>query len=55
LNSRKPFERNTGDPADANSIVARSGLPVPEVLSIVRVLEIRKLIQRLPGGSFCRR
>ncbi len=45
----------SADATDVDTIVSKSGLPVSRVLSTVSVLEIRKLIQRQPGGSFCRR
>lgn len=44
-----------GEPTDVDAIVARSGLPVPRVLSTLSVLEIRKLVRRLSGSQFSRR
>ncbi len=36
-------------------VVARTGLPVSEVLSAISMLELRQLIRRVGGNSVCRR
>jgi DNA processing protein len=42
------------DPTSIDQIVAASGLPVPQVLSTISVLEIRRLIRRLSGSTVVR-
>lgn len=42
------------DPTAIDQIVADSGLPVPQVLSTVSVLEIRRLVRRLSGTTVVR-
>ncbi len=42
------------DPTNIDHIVVESGLPVPRVLSILSVLEMRRLIRRLSGAVVVR-
>lgn len=37
-----------------DEVVSRSGLPTPQVLSTISVLEMRRLIRRLSGAAVCR-
>jgi DNA processing protein len=39
----------------ADELVARSTLPAPQVLSTLSVLEMRRLVRRLPGNVYARR
>ena len=43
------------DPTLVDQIVEKTGLPASRVLSTLSVLEVRKLITRLPGGRVARR
>lgn len=40
------------DETPIDEIIARSGLPTPEVSSTLLALEMRKLVKQLPGGRF---
>ena len=51
LDFRLPF---FDDPISIGDVIAATGLPVADVLSILSVLEMRRLIRRL-GGSQVRR
>ena len=42
-------------PADADAIAAQSGLELPELSSALLQLELKRLIQQLPGRRFIRR
>ena len=42
------------EPTSVDLIVANTGLPVHRVLSTVSVLEMRRLIRRVSGTTFCR-
>ncbi len=42
------------DPTAIDHVVAESGLPVPQVLSILSVLEMRRLVRRLSGAMVSR-
>ena len=42
------------DATPIDQIVADCGLPVPQVLSTISVLEIRRLVRRLSGTSVVR-
>ncbi|MFN9436394.1 MAG: DNA-protecting protein DprA, partial [Planctomycetota bacterium] len=42
-------------PTDIDAVIARSGLPVPRVLSTLSVLELRGFIVRSGGRSVARR
>ena len=42
------------DPTSIDQVVARSGLPVPRVLSTISVLEMRRLLRRLSGTTVVR-
>lgn len=44
----------TSDPTTIDAIVAASGLPTPQVLSTISVLEMRHLVRRLSGNSLVR-
>jgi len=44
-----------GEPRDIDAIVAESGLPIPEVSSLLLQLELKRLVQQLPGKRFVRR
>lgn len=43
------------EPTSVDQIIARTGLPVPRILSTLSVLEMRRLIRRLSGSTFARR
>jgi DNA processing protein len=43
-----------GESTSIDAIVSRSGLPVPQVLSTISVLEMRRLIRRLSGSTVAR-
>ena len=43
-----------GQPTSIDQIVSQSGLPVPQVLSTISVLEMRRLIRRLSGTTVMR-
>jgi DNA processing protein len=43
-----------GEPTSIDQIVTQSGLPVPQVLSTISVLEMRRLIRRLSGTTVVR-
>lgn len=45
----------TSEPTSIDAIVAGSGLPVPQVLSTISVLEMRHLLKRISGNSVARR
>jgi DNA processing protein len=42
------------DPTSIDQVVAATGLPVPQVLSTISVLEMRHLIRRLSGSGIIR-
>ena len=42
-------------PTDVNGVIASSGLPTQQVLSILTVLEMRRLVNRLSANVFSRR
>jgi DNA processing protein len=42
-------------PTDVNEVIASSGMPPQQVLSIVTVLEMRRLVNRLSASVFSRR
>ncbi len=42
------------EPTSIDLVVARSGLPVPRVLSTISALEVRRLIRRLSGTTVIR-
>jgi len=41
-------------PQDIDAIVSRSGLPTPEVSSLLLQLELKRLVRQLPGKQFMR-
>lgn len=43
-----------GGPASIDQVVATSGLPTPQVLSTLSVLEMRRLVRRLSGNTVAR-
>ena len=43
-----------GEPQDIDAIVSRSGLPTPEVSSVLLQLELKRLVRQLPGKQFVR-
>lgn len=43
-----------GDPTSIDQVASATGLPVPQVLSTISVLEMRRLIRRLSGSSVVR-
>jgi len=45
----------TSEPTSIDAIVTGSGLPVPQVLSTISVLEMRHLLKRISGNSVARR
>jgi len=46
------YEALGDDEIDFDAIIARSGLPTPQVSSTLLALEIRKLVKTLPGGRY---
>jgi DNA processing protein len=44
----------SSDPTTIDAVVAASGLPTPQVLSTISVLEMRRLVRRLGGNRVCR-
>ncbi|MEX0675569.1 MAG: DNA-processing protein DprA [Pirellulales bacterium] len=44
----------TSDPTTIDAIIATSGLPTPQVLSTISVLEMRHLVKRLSGNTLAR-
>jgi DNA processing protein len=42
-------------PTLVDQVVQKTGLPAHRVLSTISVLEVRQLIDRLPGGKVARR
>jgi DNA processing protein len=51
---RKVYERLSSEPAGADEVIEGTGLPPAEVASVLMVLEIRRLIVRLPGQRYVR-
>ncbi|HOX08931.1 MAG TPA: DNA-processing protein DprA [Planctomycetota bacterium] len=51
---RRVLEQLSSEPAGADEVIERAGLPPAEVASLLMVLEIRRLIRRLPGQRYVR-
>jgi len=51
---RGVLDRLSSDPAQMDALIEASGLPPAEVASILMVLEIRRLVKRLPGQRYVR-
>jgi DNA processing protein len=49
---RKVVEQLSNEPAHADAIIEGAGLPPAEVASVLMVLEIRRLVKRLPGQRY---
>lgn len=56
LNSveRKVLNSVTRDPLHIDEIVRLADLETPQVLQTITILEIKRLVKRLPGGHLCR-
>ena len=52
---RKLLDLMGSDAVSADELVARSQLAAPQVLSTLSVLEMRRLVRRLPGNIYARR
>ena len=50
----KVLSQITSEPATIDTVVAASGLSVPQVLLTISALEMRRLIRRLSGNSIAR-
>jgi DNA processing protein len=53
-NERAVFAKLSNEPASVDALIADTGLPPAEVASILMVLEIRRLVKRLPGQRYVR-
>ena len=51
---QKVLDAIRGEPTSVDEVVVASGLPVPQVLSTLSVLEMRHLIRRLSGTTVVR-
>ena len=51
---QKVLDAIRGEPTTVDEVVVASGLPVPQVLSTLSVLEMRHLIRRLSGTTVVR-
>ena len=51
---QKVLDAIRGEPTTVDEVVVASGLPVPQVLSTLSVLEMRHLIRRLSGTTVIR-
>lgn len=51
---RKILDLLTLQPRPADSLIAESALPAPQVIGILTLLEMRGLARRVPGNAFVR-